>query len=160
MGTDAYDFIIVGGGSAGSALASRLSADPATKVLVLKPSQPAYRSDVLIHMPTALTFPITTASTTYHWGRTGAELANRRITTAASPRRVEQHQRDDLPAATRGLRAPAAPGIELFAYFKRMENCLAGDEEYRGHAGPFVLERGPADNVLFQAFFAAAEQAG
>jgi choline dehydrogenase len=45
-------------------------------------------------------------------------------------------------------------------YFKRLENCLAGDEEWHGHDGPLVLERGPATNPLFEAFFDAAEQAG
>ncbi len=47
-------------------------------------------------------------------------------------------------------------------YFNRMENCLAAapDDPYRGHDGPLALERGPATNPLFEAFFAAAEQAG
>ena len=45
-------------------------------------------------------------------------------------------------------------------YFKKMENCLAGGDEYRGTEGPLVLERGPATNPLFGAFFAAATQAG
>jgi choline dehydrogenase len=45
-------------------------------------------------------------------------------------------------------------------YFKRMENCLAGPDEYRGGDGPLVLERGPAANPLFEAFFAAVQQAG
>ncbi|MGH3627211.1 MAG: choline dehydrogenase, partial [Sciscionella sp.] len=45
-------------------------------------------------------------------------------------------------------------------YFKRMENCLSGDEVYHGHAGPLVTERGPATNPLFEAFFTAATQAG
>src|SRR5258708_11487156 len=46
-------------------------------------------------------------------------------------------------------------------YFKRMENALAAPgTEFRGHDGPLALERGPADNPLFEAFFAAAEQAG
>ena len=45
-------------------------------------------------------------------------------------------------------------------YFRRMENCLAADPDdaFRGHDGPLVLERGPADNPLFGAFFAAAER--
>ena len=47
-------------------------------------------------------------------------------------------------------------------YFKRMENCLAADpaDAYRGHSGPLILERGPARNPLFGAFFEAVQQAG
>src|SRR5437867_7794905 len=64
--TDArYDFVIVGGGSAGSALASRLSANPSNRVLVLEAGRPDYPWDVFIHMPAALTFPI--GSRFYDW---------------------------------------------------------------------------------------------
>jgi choline dehydrogenase len=47
-------------------------------------------------------------------------------------------------------------------YFKRMEDCLAAspDDPFRGHDGPLVLERGPATNPLFGAFFDAVQQAG
>jgi choline dehydrogenase len=41
-----------------------------------------------------------------------------------------------------------------------MESCLAGADEWRGGAGPLVLERGPAESPLFQAFFEAVQQAG
>ncbi len=58
------------------------------------------------------------------------------------------------------------PGMESWAfrhclpYFKKMENCLAGGDAYRGEGGPLTLERGPGINPLFAAFFAAAQQAG
>src|SRR5207302_5342392 len=60
----------------------------------------------------------------------------------------------------------AEPGLEEWGYaqclpyFKRMETCLAGADEYRGADGPLVLERGPAESPLFEAFFAAVQQAG
>ena len=47
-------------------------------------------------------------------------------------------------------------------YFRRMEDCTAAppDDPLRGHDGPLGLERGPADSPLFEAFFAAAGEAG
>ena len=45
-------------------------------------------------------------------------------------------------------------------YFKKMETCLAGADEWRGGNGPLVLERGPAKSPLFQAFFKAVQEAG
>src|SRR5258707_11948833 len=41
-----------------------------------------------------------------------------------------------------------------------MEPCLAGGDKYRGTEGPRKLERGPATNPLFTAFFEAVQQAG
>ena len=62
----------------------------------------------------------------------------------------------------------ADPGMETWdyahclPYFKKMETCLAAapDDPWRGHDGPLVLERGPATNPLFGAFFAACQEAG
>ena len=166
-----YDFIIVGGGSAGSALASRLSADPANRVLVLEAGRPDYPWDVFIHMPAALTFPI--GSRFYDWGYNSEpepHLHNRRV----------YHARGKVLGGSSSIngmifqrgnpmdyeRWAADPGMQdwdyahCLPYFKRMENCLAGGDEFRGTSGPLVLERCPATNPLFQAFFTAAEQAG
>ena len=60
-----WDFIIVGGGSAGCALANRLQRRPGNRVLVLEAGRPDYRFDVFIQMPAALAFPI--GSRFYDW---------------------------------------------------------------------------------------------
>ena len=141
---------------------------------MLEAGRPDYLWDVFIHMPAALAFPI--GSRFYDWkyeSEPEPHMNGRRIYHARGqgPGRLEQHQRDDLPARQpAGLRALGAPtpGMETWdyahclPYFKRMETLPGGrpDDEFRGHAGPLVLERGPATSPLFGAFFEAVQQAG
>ena len=165
------DFIIVGGGSAGSCLANRLSADRSTSVLVLEAGRPDYAFDIFIHMPAALTFPI--GSRFYDWkyeSEPEPHMNGRRI----------YHARGKVLGGSSSIngmifqrgnpldyeRWAAEPGMSAWdyahclPYFKRMETCLVGDDDFRGGSGPLVLERGPASSPLFGAFFAAVEQAG
>jgi choline dehydrogenase len=166
-----WDFVIVGGGSAGCALANRLSADPANSVLVLEAGHSDFRFDPLIHMPAALPLPI--GNRLYDWKyRTEPEpyMHGRRVF----------HARGKLLGGSSSIngmifqrgnpldyeRWAADPGmgswdyLHCLPYFKRMETCLAGADDWRGGDGPLILERGPATNPLFTAFFEAAQQAG
>jgi choline dehydrogenase len=171
MPRSAYDFVIVGGGSAGSALANRLSADPGTSVLVLEAGRSDYRADPFIHMPAALPYPI--GNRLYDWkyesepepnmfGRKvyhargkvlgGSSSINGMIFQRGNPLDYERW------AADKGMES--WDYHHCLPYFKRMETCLAGADEWRGGSGPLILERGPAKSPLFGAFFEAVQQAG
>ncbi len=167
-----YDYVIIGGGSAGSCLANRLSENPATRVLVLEAGRNDSLWDLYIHMPAALSFPI--GNRFYDW----------RYESEPEPymhgRRV-YHARGKVLGGSSSIngmifqrgnpldyeRWAADPGMQdwdyahCLPYFKRMENALADpDTPWRGHSGPLKLERGPAVNPLFKAFFAAVQEAG
>jgi choline dehydrogenase len=152
-------------------LANRLSADPASKVLVLEAGRPDYGWDVLIHMPAALAFPI--GNRFYDWqyeSEPEPYLNDRRIYHArrkvlggsSSINGMIFQRGNPLDYA----RWAGDPGMQdwdyphCLPYFKRMETCLAGADDFRGGDGPLVLERGPATNPLFTAFFEAVQQAG
>lgn len=170
---DRYDYVIVGGGSAGCALANRLSTDPSTSVLVLEAGRRDWKFDVFIHMPAALSFGI--GNRFYDWmyesepephmgGRRvyhargkvlgGSSSINGMIFQRGNPLDFERW------AADSGMQS--WDYAHCLPYFKRMENCLAADDgsTYRGDQGPLVLERGPATNPLFESFLEATEQAG
>ena len=168
-----YDYVIVGGGSAGSALANRLSANPNNKVLVLEAGRPDYWWDVFIHMPAALTFPI--GSRFYDWlyvSEPEPNMNNRRITQGRGKVLGGSSSINGM-IFQRGnpldyQRWASDPGMgtwdyaHCLPYFKRLENCLAADpdDQFRGHDGPLQQERGPIKNPLFSAFFKAVQQAG
>jgi choline dehydrogenase len=171
MSEQTYDFVIVGGGSAGCALANRLSADPATRVLVLEAGRSDYKWDVFIHMPAGLATPI--GNRLYDWkyeSEPEPHMNGRRIYHArgkvlggSSSINGMIFQRGN-PLDYERWASDSGMGTWDYAhclpYFKRMETCLAGADEYRGGDGPLVLERGPATSPLFQAFFEAVEEAG
>lgn len=166
-----YDFIIVGGGSAGCVLANRLSADPAHRVLVLEAGRSDHWWDLFIHMPAALTIPI--GNPRYDWcyeSEPEPHMNGRRV----------YHARGKVLGGSSSIngmifqrgnpldfeRWASDPGMESWSYahclpyFKRMENCTAGADTFRDDQGPLVLERGPGTNPLFSAFLEATEQAG
>lgn len=169
--SDRYDFVIVGGGSAGCAMANRLSADPSNRVLVLEAGRRDWKADVVIHMPAALSMGI--GNRFYDWmyeSEPEPEMGGRRV----------YHARGKVLGGSSSIngmifqrgnpmdydRWAATPGCEQWdwahclPYFKRMETCIAGADDWRGGEGPLKLERGPATSPLFQAFFEAVQQAG
>ena len=162
-----FDYVIVGGGSAGCALAARLTEDASTRVLVLEAGRPDHIWDPFIHMPAALSFPI--GNPRYDWmyesepepfmgdrriyharGKIlgGSSSINGMIFQRGNPLDYERWNLDGWDYA------------HCLPYFKKMETCLAGADEWRGGDGPIVLERGPASSPLHGAFFEAVQQAG
>ncbi len=168
---DTYDYVIVGGGSAGSVLANRLSADLSTSVLVLEAGRSDVKLDPFIHMPAALPYPI--GNKLYDWkyesepepfmgGRRVYHARGKVLGGSSSINGMIFQRGNPLDYERWG----ADPGMESWdyahclPYFKRMETCLAGADAWRGGSGPLVMERGPATSPLFGAFFEAVQEAG
>ena len=140
-------------------------------MLVLEAGRPDSPWDVYIHMPAALSFPI--GSRFYDWryqsepepfmgGRRVAHARGKVLGGSSSINGMIFQRGNPLDFE----KWAAEPGLERWwyahclPYFKRMETCLSGADEYRGGSGPLVVERGPATNPLFTAFLEAVQQAG
>ncbi|MFK0682917.1 choline dehydrogenase [Ochrobactrum sp. BD67] len=162
------DFVIIGSGSAGSAMAYRLSEDGRYSVIVIEYGVP----DVgpLIQMPAALSFPMNME--TYDWGFSTEPEPHIGGRSLVTPRGkvlggsssingmvyVRGHARDYDHWSESGARGWAY--ADVLPYFKRMENSQGGQEGWRGTSGPLYIQRGKRDNPLFHAFVKAGQQAG
>jgi choline dehydrogenase len=165
-----FDFIVVGGGSAGCVIASRLSEVPTTQVLLVE-AGPDSR-DWRIRMPLAVDRLLT--ATTYNWafeaeadsgiagrrmphprGRVlgGSSAINGMVYTRGNPGDYDEWERDEGCAGW-GYSA-------VLPYFKRMESASIGDSRYRGRSGPMRVTAPEFQrNPLNVAFLAAGRALG
>ncbi len=166
------DFVIIGSGSAGSAMANRLSEDGKHSVIVLEFGGTDWGP--LIQMPGALSFPMNMKR--YDWGYESdpePHLGGRRL---HCPRGkviggsssingmvyVRGHAKDFDHWEESG--AAGWSFADVSPYYDRMEHWHSGghggDEDWRGRDGPLHVSRGPRENPLYHAFVEAGVQAG
>jgi choline dehydrogenase len=165
------DFVIIGAGSAGCAMAYRLSQAGASVLVVEHGGSDA---GPFIQMPAALSYPMNMAR--YDWGYRSEPEPHLNSRQLACPRGkviggsssingmvyVRGHAMDFDHWAASG--ATGWGYADVLPYFKRMESWHAGghggDPAWRGRDGPLHVTRGPRENPLFTAFVQAGAQAG
>lgn len=171
MATLIADYVVIGAGSAGCAIAYRL-AEAGKTVLVIEHG--GTDAGPLIQMPGALSFPMNMAR--YDWGFRSEPEPHLGGRVLATPRGkvlggsssingmvyVRGHALDFEHWAESG--AAGWGYADVLPYFKRMEHWHSGghggDGTWRGTDGPLHVTRGTRVNPLYQAFVEAGRQAG
>jgi choline dehydrogenase len=162
------DFVIVGSGSAGSAMAYRLSEDGRHSVIVIEYG--GSDAGPLIQMPSALSIPMNMSH--YDWGFSSEPEPHLGGRVLVTPRGkvlggsssingmvyVRGHAGDFDHWAEQGATGWAY--ADVLPYFKRMENAHGGEAGWRGEDGPLHVQRGSRRNPLYNAFIDAGAQAG
>ena len=165
------DYVIIGAGSAGCAIAYRL-AEAGKQVLIIEHG--GTDAGPFIQMPAALSYPMNMKM--YDWGMSTEPEPHLDGRSLVTPRGkviggsssingmvyVRGHARDYDHWAESGVQGWAY--ADVLPYFKRMENWHSGghggDKTWRGRKGPLHVTRGPRINPLTRAFVKAGKQAG
>jgi choline dehydrogenase len=163
-----FDYIVVGAGSAGCIVASRLTEDPSIRVLLVEAGG-SDRSPI-IAMPGAL--PFAYQSKRIGWGyqsgpephlggKTIDEKAGKVIGGTSSINAMIYNRGNPMD-----YDGWAADGLadwdygHCLPYFRKMETFSGGPDEWRGGDGPLQISRCQAGHKLYDAFLRSGEQAG
>jgi len=163
-GEPAYDYVIVGAGSAGCVLANRLSADPDVRVCLIE-AGPADTADN-IHVPIGFAKLFRTE---LDWdyssheepalGRRRLYLPHGRVLGGSSSINNMIYMRGNA-ADYDGWGRPGWAWADLLPYFLRSEDNERGGSQYHGTGGPLRVSDGRSRNPMSGAFVDAAVEAG
>lgn len=163
-----FDYVIVGGGSAGCVLASRLSEDPKVSVCLLEVGGPD--KSLLIHMPAGVVAMVPTKINNWAFetvpqaglnGRRGYQPRGKTLGGSSSINAmlyVRGHRRDYDHWARLGN--PGWSYDEVLPYFRKAEHNETWRNEFHGQGGPLNVAELRSPSSLNQRFLQAAQNQG
>src|SRR5207244_3427375 len=162
------DFVVIGAGSAGCAVAARLSEDPGTRVVLLEAG--GEDKNRWIHIP--LAFGKTFADPSVNWcyeTEPDPGAADRRVfwprgkvlggSSSINGLLYIRGQHEDFDH-WRQLGNTGWSFEDVLPYFRRAENQERGTDEFHGTGGPLAVSDVSEPHPLCEAFIEAAQQAG
>jgi len=163
-----YDYVIVGGGSAGATLAARLSEDPDVTVCLLEAGNRA--DNILIRAPAAIVAILPGHIKTNNWafntvpqpglnGRAGYQPRGKGLggSSAINAMLYIRGNKDDYDSWAR-LGNTGWAYNDVLPYFKKSENNEEGESEFHGSAGPLYVSNQKNRRPIADAWVNAATQ--
>lgn len=169
-----YDYIIVGGGTAGCVLANRLSAERDARVLVLEAGSGKAHKSMTVKIPVGLLKLLKGEHDWFYTTAPSAALVGREVylcrgkllggTSCTNVMLYNRGAAEDYDRWARECGDDTWNAANMLPFFKKAEDCRstenAGVGEWHGKGGPYATSDVPYQNPMSKAFLQAAAEAG